>query len=147
MIEFEIRRPLRPGLAGAAWSLARDVALMPRFWGGHREVAVVSSEGGRVLFRVRFAFPGPNNVGLAEAEVDDGSRALRINYLRGPLLGRVDVEVHDDTIVTRWRVRAPWYMAPLEPWLRRHFMDGAKKALERLAEAAEVLSASSRPTL
>ena len=137
MIEFEVSRPLRPGLSDAAWSMVRDVASMPRFWGGHREVAVLRSEGGKVTFRVRFAFPGLNNVGLAEAELDDGIRQLRIDYLKGPVVGHVEVMVSESSIVTRWRVRAPWYMRLMEPWLRRHFQGGARKALERIVEAAE----------
>ena len=137
MIEFEVSRQLRHGLSDAVWVLVKDVASMPRYWGGHREVVILSSEGGKVTFRVRFAFPGPNNVGLAQAQLDDDARQLRIDYLKGPVVGHVEVKVGEDSIVTRWRVRVPWYMRLVEPWLKRHFQDGARNALERLVEAAE----------
>mgnify|MGYP001772549501 CR=1 FL=1 len=137
MIEFEVSHQLRHGLSDAVWVLVKDVASMPRYWGGHREVVILSSEGCKVTFRVRFAFPGPNNVGLAQAQLDDYARQLRIDYLKGPVVGHVEVKVSEDSIVTRWRVRVPWYMRLVEPWLRRHFKGGARNALERLVEAAE----------
>lgn len=137
MIEFEVSRQLRRGQSDAVWVLVKDVSSMSRYWGGHREVVVLGSEGRKVTFRVRFAFPGPNNVGLAQAELDDDARRLRIEYLKGPLVGHVDVKVSEGSIVTRWRVRVPWYMRLMEPWLKKHFQDGARNALERLVEAAE----------
>ncbi|MGC9209899.1 MAG: SRPBCC family protein [Acidilobus sp.] len=136
MIEFEVRRPLH-GLSDAkVWSLVKDVSAMPRFWRGHREVIVLGSRGPDYELRVRFAFPGPGNRGLARAHVDEAAMSVRIEYLRGPISGVVVTEVKDGELITRWSVRGKGVLRLLEPWLRGHFMKGAREALERIVREA-----------
>ncbi|MGC9071275.1 MAG: SRPBCC family protein [Acidilobus sp.] len=135
-MEFELRRPLSGPGEESVWPLVRDVSAIPRFWRGHREVRVVSSNGPDHELYIRFAFPGPGDRGVARAHVDDNTRSLRIEYLREPITGVVIIEVRSEELITRWSVRGNGLFRLLEPLMRGHFMKGAREALERIASAA-----------
>ena len=105
---------------------------MPKYWGGHRRVEVLGVSSGRYSLRITFAFPGPLNVGYAEAAVDEARREVLLNYVKGPFRGVVKNYVSGGVLVSDWDVAINALFIPLKPWISSHFRKGAERALERL---------------
>ncbi len=119
-----------------AWKVVSDVQSMPKYWKGHREVKILNSDANRFRISITFAFPGPGNTGEAEVVVLETERRIVINYVKGPVKGNVTIGVRyeDSKVETSWDVQVPLYLAPVEPWLKDHFIKGASDALSRIAE-------------
>lgn len=131
-VRFVVSEPLGGASPEEVWSRARDVGSMPLYWHGHREVRVVSDEGSSKIVRIRFAFPGPFNVGTARAFIDDARRELRIEHLKGPIRGPVVVRVSEREITCEYGVRLSPWLSLSAGWVRGHFEEGARHALQRL---------------
>lgn len=131
-INFKVSRPLCGASAEKVWKRVRDVRSMPKYWRGHREVKVERDEGESVFIRIRFAFPGPLNKGLAKVSINDKRMELIIEYLKGPIKGRALVKVSNEEASCEYDVRLSVWLSPFSLWVRGHFMKGVDHALERI---------------
>ena len=131
-IKFIVSKEVDPERVYEAWRALSDVEAMPRYWRGHREVRVLSRDGNTYMVRIKFAFPGPGNSGIARIEVREGERAVLINYLEGPIKGYVRNYVGENALISQWDVKITPLFLIMKPWIRRHFMNGAKNALARI---------------
>ena len=131
-IKFTVSREVDPGSVDGVWRALSDVEAMPRYWRGHREVRVLSRDGNTYMVKIRFAFPGPGNSGIARIEVHEEERTVLINYLKGPIRGYVRNYVGDNALISQWDVKITPPFLIMKPWIRRHFMNGAKNALARI---------------
>jgi len=129
-VKFRVER--RVGDAEAVWRRLSRLEDMPKYWGGHRRVEVLGVSSGTYSLRITFAFPGPLNVGYAEAAVDEARREVLLNYVKGPFRGVVKNYVADGVLVSDWDVAINALFIPLKPWISSHFRRGAERALERL---------------
>ncbi len=130
-VKFRVER--RVGDAEAVWRRLSRLEDMPKYWRGHRRVEVLGVNSGRYSLRITFAFPGPLNVGYAEAAVDEARREVLLNYVKGPFRGVVKNYVAGGVLVSDWDVTINALFIPLKPWISSHFRKGAERALERLA--------------
>ncbi|MFP3191810.1 MAG: SRPBCC family protein [Thermoproteus sp.] len=130
-IKFRVER--RVGDAEAVWRRLSRLEDMPKYWGGHRRVEVLGVNSGIYSLRITFAFPGPLNVGYAEAAVDEARREVLLNYVRGPFTGIVKNYVAGGVLASDWDIIVNALFIPLKPWISSHFRRGAEHALERLS--------------
>ncbi|WP_054841844.1 polyketide cyclase [Vulcanisaeta distributa] len=132
-IEFTVSRKVNPGDLERVWQVLSDVRNMPRYWrGGHREVEILSKDGNTYMVRIRFAFPGPGNEGVARIEVHDLEKIVLINYLNGPIRGYVRNYISGNQLISQWDVRISPLFLVMKPWIRKHFMSGTINALTRI---------------
>jgi hypothetical protein len=101
-VKFRIER--RVGDAEAVWRRLSRLEDMPKYWGGHRRVEVLGVSSGTYSLKITFAFPGPLNVGYAEATVDEARREVLLNYVKGPFRGVVKNYIADGVLVSDWDI-------------------------------------------
>ena len=133
-IKFAVSKEVDLGSADKVWRVLSDVEAMPRYWRGHREVRVLSRDGNTYMVRIKFAFPGPGNGGIARIEVHEKERTVLINYLKGPIKGYVRNYVDSNTLVSQWDIKITPLLLIMKPWIRKHFMNGAINALKRIID-------------
>ncbi|GAB6946876.1 hypothetical protein JCM16161A_10060 [Vulcanisaeta sp. JCM 16161] len=139
-IEFTVSREVNAGQVDRIWQVLSDVSNMPRYWRGHREVEIVGRDGDAYLVKIRFAFPGPGNRGIARIVVSNDEKVVLINYLEGPIRGYVRNYVSENQLVSQWNVRITPLFLLMKPWIRRHFMNGAINALTRIVNETRPLT-------
>jgi hypothetical protein len=110
------------------WERVSDLASIPLYWHGTREFRVGEHDG-RKIAEVVFAFGGR---GSALVTVDEKSRTLTIEYVRGPFGGSQTVTVKDDEVVAAWDVRFNGIYRVLGPFNESHFRGGTRNALKRI---------------
>ncbi len=136
-IEFTVSVEINPGNADRVWQVLSNVKSMPRYWrGGHREIDILSKDGNTYTARIKFAFPGPGNKGIARIEVHDPERLVLINYLRGPIRGYVRNYINENSLISQWDVRITPLFIIMKPWIKKHFMNGTTNALMRIVSEA-----------
>ncbi|GAB6944923.1 SRPBCC family protein [Vulcanisaeta sp. JCM 14467] len=135
-IEFTARREVNPGDLEKVWQVLSDISNMPRYWRGHREVEILSRDDDAYIVRIRFAFPGLNNRGVAKIEVHGKEKAVVINYVEGPIKGYVKNYISNNVLISQWNVRITPFFLIIKPWIKRHFMSGAGNALARIVGEA-----------
>ncbi|MGC8607892.1 MAG: SRPBCC family protein [Vulcanisaeta sp.] len=131
-IEFTVSREVDPRRLDRVWQVLSDVGAMPRYWRGHREVEIVSRDGNAYLVKIKFAFSGPNNRGIARIEIHNADRLVLINYLEGPIRGYVRNYINGNLLISQWSIRINPLFLIIKPWIRKHFMNGAGNALVRI---------------
>ncbi|MCG2893005.1 MAG: hypothetical protein L7H00_05665 [Vulcanisaeta sp.] len=80
-LEFTVKQTFRNELGDKVWKILSKVEDMPKYWRGHREIIVVGDDGSNYIVKIRFAFPGLNNTGMARILVDDENKRVIINYI------------------------------------------------------------------
>ncbi|MFB6469999.1 MAG: SRPBCC family protein [Vulcanisaeta sp. AZ3] len=135
-IEFTITREVSTEAQGEVWKILSNIEGMPRYWRGHREVNIVSKDGNNYLARIRFAFPGPMNRGIAKITVDELEKQVLINYINGPIRGYVMNKLSSNALSSRWMVRITPIFIIMKPWIKKHFMEGTTNALTRIVQEA-----------
>lgn len=136
-IKFTVARGVRDEARDRVWGVMRKIDDMPKYWRGHREVSIVGLDGNDYLVKVKFAFPGPMNSGLARITVNDEAKRVVVNYLKGPIRGYVVNELSGGKLVSTWEVNVAPLFILMKPWIRRHLMEGASNALTRIINQAE----------
>jgi hypothetical protein len=136
-LEFTVKQTFRNELGDKVWKILSKVEDMPKYWRGHREIVVVGNDGSNYIVKIRFAFPGPNNTGMARILVNDENKRVIINYIKGPIRGYVINYISNNTIISQWNVSINPLFVLMKPWIKRHFMEGANNALLRIVNEAE----------
>ena len=131
-IKFTVSKEVDPERVYDAWRILSDVEAIPRYWRGHREVRVLNRVGNTYMVKIRFAFPGPGNSGIARIEVREEERTVLINYLEGPIRGYVRNHVSNNALVSQWDIEVKPLFLIMKPWIRRHFINGTTNALTRI---------------
>ncbi len=136
-LKFTVSKQVSRSSLDKAWKILSDVKNMPKYWRGHREIEIVNNNDNSYLVRIRFAFNGPNNKGLARIIIDSGRRRVVINYLEGPIRGYVVNYVGDESIISQWEVKITPLFLIMKPWIKKHFIEGTSNALKRIINDAE----------
>lgn len=116
------------GDPGEVWARVSDLDAIPTYWHGTREISV-TREGGKTRAEVVFAFGGK---GSAEVTVDDRSRTLTLDYVRGPFQGKQAVTVKESAVEAEWDVEFRGAYKLIGPMNVSHFRSGTRNALKRL---------------
>ena len=131
-IEFTVSKEIDPDRVEEVWQALSDVKNMSRYWRGHREIEILSMDSNTYIVRIKFAFPGPNNRGIAKIKVHNNDKLVLINYVKGPIKGYVRNYISENSIISQWNIRISPLFLIMKPWMKRHFMNGTSNALARM---------------
>ena len=135
-IRFRVERDIGGRDPGELWTKLSDVASIPRYWHGHREVKVLESEGSKHRVQIVYAFPslGKGNVGESIIEVDRENKALSFDNYKGPVKGTIKVWIDEieNKIICVYDVEMSPFYAPVRGWVVEHFRRGVEHAFDRL---------------
>ncbi|WP_188602709.1 SRPBCC family protein [Vulcanisaeta souniana] len=131
-IEFTVSREIDPGDLERVWRALSDISSMPRYWRGHREIEILNADNNTYIARIRFAFPGPSNRGLARIEVHNDGKLVLINYVKGPIKGYVMNYISGNSLISQWNISISPLFLIMKSWIKRHFMSGTSNALARI---------------
>ncbi|WP_069808028.1 hypothetical protein [Vulcanisaeta thermophila] len=122
-----------------AWGRLSDVESIPKYWHGHREVTVIERRGNSYYVRIRYAFPAPRNLNIGHAwiNVDNKTKTLTFNNVDGPVRGVIKAYVDEagKALVCEYDVDITWWQIPMKWWVRKHFMQGVRDALDRIVRS------------
>lgn len=110
------------------WERVKDVARMPEYWHGQKEIKVGNRDG-KVLAGILFAFGGR---GEALVTVDDTARLLVLDYVSGPFRGKQSVSVSGGVISATWDISFKGFYRVISSFNEKHFRSGTLHALQRL---------------
>jgi hypothetical protein len=131
VIEFVVSREIDD--PEKVWKVASDVYSIPEFWKGVSKLEV-RRVGDHYEGKVRFAFPSTSEVRIT---VNDSNKVLRIEFLRGIIVGFNEVRVTEREIISHWKVKTSSLIRFLDKRNYQHFKLGAEHALERIAKRAK----------
>ncbi len=131
MIEFVVSKEIED--PDKVWQIVKDVNSIPEFWRGISRLDV-KRVGDHYEGVVRFAFPSTSQVRIT---VDEASKTLRVEFLKGIIVGFNEVKVTEKEIISHWRVKTSPLIRFLDRRNYEHFKLGAEHALERIAERAK----------
>jgi hypothetical protein len=116
------------GDQGEIWARVSDLDAIPAYWHGTKAIHV-TRDGGKTRADVVFAFGGK---GSAEVTVDEPSKTMTLEYVRGPFTGKQSVTVKEGSVEAEWDVTFKGAYKVMGPLNASHFRSGTRNALKRL---------------
>ncbi len=138
-IYFKVERDIKGYDPNVLWSKLTDIASIPNYWHGHREVEIMESDGNKHRAKIVYAFPaiGKINVGESIIRTDQENKVLSFDNYKGPIKGiiKIWIDEKENKISCTYDVAMSSLYLPVKSWIVQHFKQGVEHAFDRLLDS------------
>ena len=138
MVNFRTSKKINAPVS-EIWRILSDTDREPEFWHGTKSIKNISKSNNSVEREVVIAF---KNSICKETVTIDPMKSVTTEITDGPMKGRktvvINADGHDASVVdVEWDIRLSGFMSIFSKMVKKHILEGANDALERISKAVE----------